>query len=139
MAELKTKPSTRSVTDFLKTVKDEQRRGDCLTILNLMRKATRSDPVMWGSNIVGFGHYHYVYASGREGDWFLSGFSPRKTNLTLYLMGGLAQHSALLEKLGPHKAGGGCLYIKSLQDIHLPTLRKLIQLSVRQLRSKAEG
>jgi len=139
MAELKTKPSTRSVTDFLKTVKDEQRRGDCLTILNLMRKATRSDPVMWGSNIVGFGHYHYVYASGREGDWFLSGFSPRKTNLTLYLMGGLAQHSALLEKLGKHKAGGGCLYIKSLQDIHQPTLQKLIQLSVRQLRSKAKG
>jgi hypothetical protein len=137
VAELKTKPGTRDVSDFLKTVKDEQRRKDCLTIVQMMRKSTGSEPVMWGSSIVGFGQYHYVYDSGREGDWFVAGFSPRKENLTVYLMGGLARNNGLLDRLGKFKAGKGCLYIRSLNDIHLPTLQKVIQVSVRKLKAKA--
>ena len=134
MAELKTKVSDLNVMEFLKTVKDDQRRQDCMTIAEIMRKVTGSEPKMWGSSIVGFGHYHYVYASGREGDWFVTGFSPRKQNLTLYVMGGFAQHTALLKKLGKCKTGGGCLYINKLEDIHGPTLRKLIAQSVKQAR-----
>jgi len=134
MAELKTKASDLSVMDFLKTVQEDERRQDCLTILELMKKATRSEPTMWGSSIVGFGHYHYVYDSGREGDWFVTGFSPRKQNLTLYVMGGFAQHTVLLKQLGKCKTGKGCLYINKLQDVHLPTLRKLIVQSVKQAR-----
>jgi hypothetical protein len=130
MAELKTKATDASVTKFLQTIKDKQRRQDCLTILGLMRKAAAAEPKMWGTNIVGFGDYHYVYASGREGDWFVTGFSPRKQNLTLYVMGGFAQHTELLNKLGKHKMGKGCLYINTLGDVHLPTLRNLIDLSV---------
>jgi hypothetical protein len=130
MAELKTKATDASVTKFLQTIKDKQRRQDCLTILGLMRKAAGAEPKMWGTNIVGFGDYHYVYASGREGDWFVTGFSPRKQNLTLYVMGGFAQHTELLNKLGKHKMGKGCLYINTLGDVHLPTLRNLIDLSV---------
>jgi uncharacterized protein YdhG (YjbR/CyaY superfamily) len=89
---------------------------------------------MWGSSIVGFGDYHYVYKSGREGDWFIIGFSPRKQNLTLYVMGGFPQHAELLTKLGKHKIGKGCLYINHLRDVHLPTLRKLIAESVKHAR-----
>ncbi len=130
MAELKTKATGASVTKFLHAINEEQRRQDCLTILGLMRKATGAEPKMWGPNIVGFGDYHYVYESGREGDWFVTGFSPRKQNLTLYVMGGFAQHTELLNKLGKHKMGKGCLYINTLGDVHLPTLRKLIDRSV---------
>ena len=137
MAELKTKASDRNVMDFLKTVQDGQRRQDCLTLLEMMKKATRSQPTMWGTSIVGFGHYHYVYESGREGDWFITGFSPRKQNLTLYVMGGFAQHTMLLKQLGKWKTGKGCLYINKLQDIHLPTLRKLIERSVKVAREMA--
>lgn len=136
VAELKTKPGTLNVADFLKTVKDEHRRKECRTILDMMRKATGAEPVMWGSSIVGFGHYHYVYDSGREGDWFITGFSPRKGSLTVYLMGGLTQNNGLLDRLGKCKAGKGCLYIHSLKDVHLPTLQKLIQSSVKYVRGK---
>ncbi|MBA3533248.1 MAG: DUF1801 domain-containing protein [Ardenticatenales bacterium] len=126
MAEIKTKPTDDSVMAFLDTVEGEHRRQEGLMILDLMREITGVEPKMWGSSIVGFGEYHYVYASGREGDWFLTGFSPRKQNLTLYAQGGFAHHGALLEKLGKHKMGKGCLYIKKLEDIDLPTLRTLI-------------
>ncbi len=88
---------------------------------------------MWGSSIVGFGNYHYKYESGREGDWFLTGFSPRKQNLTLYIMPGFAQYDELMKKLGKHKTGKSCLYIKSLEDINLPTLKQLIQQSVKHM------
>jgi hypothetical protein len=102
--------------------------------LDIMRKATGAEPKMWGSSIVGFGAYHYRYANGREGDWFLTGFSPRKQNLTLYIMGGFEQHAELLKSLGKHKTGKGCLYINRLDDIDLPTLRKLVKRSVQHMR-----
>lgn len=134
MAELKTKVTDASVVEFLNAIKEDRRRQDCFTILELMRKATGSEPKMWGSSIIGFGNYHYVYDSGREGDWFLTGFSPRKQNLTLYVMGGFAQYDTLLKKLGKYKTGKSCLYINKLQDVHLPALRKLIDQSVQHAR-----
>jgi hypothetical protein len=133
MAELKTKLNNRSVERFLNGVPDKQKREDCFTLLKLMQQVTRAEPKMWGSSIVGFGNYHYVYASGREGDWFVAGFSPRKQNLTLYLMGGFEQYGALLQKLGKHKTAKACLYINRLDDVHLPTLKKLIQHSVKHM------
>jgi hypothetical protein len=130
MAELKTKATDASVTKFLNGVKDKKRRQDCETILKMMRKATRAEPKMWGSSIVGFGDCHYVYASGREGDWFLTAFSPRKQNLVLYSIVYFERFEALLKQLGSYKLGKGCLYINRLEDVHLPTLRKLITQSV---------
>jgi hypothetical protein len=129
MAELKTKPTEQSVEQFLQGVPDEQRRRDCFTMLELMRQITGTDPKLWGSSIVGFGSYHYKYASGHEGDSFLTGFSPRKQNLTLYIMPGFDQYDALMQKLGKYTIGKSCLYIKRLTDIDLPTLRDLIQQS----------
>jgi hypothetical protein len=129
MAELKTKPTEQSVEQFLQGVPDEQRRQDCFTMLELMRQITGTDPKLWGSSIVGFGSYHYKYASGHEGDSFLTGFSPRKQNLTLYIMPGFDQYDALMQKLGKYTIGKSCLYIKRLTDIDLPTLRELIQQS----------
>ena len=134
MAELKTRKTDASVEKFIKGVKDEKRRKDCLTVLAMMKEITKANPKMWGTSIVGFGSYHYKYASGREGDWFAVGFSPRKQDLTLYLMSGVARHPDLLKKLGKHRTGVGCLYIKSLDDVHLPTLNRLIRESVRSVR-----
>lgn len=130
MAELKTRPTGASVEDFLNGIEDEQRRRDCFTVLELMRQATQAEPQMWGDSIVGFGSYHYRYTSGREGDWFLTGFSPRKQDLTLYIMSGFDEYDALLDGLGKHKTGKACLYIKRLEDVDLPTLQRLIQESV---------
>jgi len=130
MTELKTKPNDQSVEAFLEGVADEKRRQDCFTVLELMRQITDTEPRMWGDSIVGFGSYHYKYKSGREGDWFLTGFSPRKQNLTLYIMSGFDQHDVLLEKLGKFKTGKSCLYIKKVEDIDLPTLRELVRQSV---------
>src|SRR6185503_1364475 len=101
--ELKTKVNAASVVGFLNSVDDEQKREDCFEILSLMKQVTKEAPKMWGSSIVGFGSYHYKGASGREGDWLLTGFSPRKQNLTLYIMGGFDPHKELLKKLGKHK------------------------------------
>jgi hypothetical protein len=131
MAELKTKSTTASVSQFIDAIKDPDRRKDCRTVLGMMKKATGARPRMWGSSIVGFGKYRYRYASGREGDWFVIGFSPRKQNLTLYLMSGANSHGALLRKLGKHKLGMGCLYINRLTDVDLPTLRDLITRSAK--------
>src|SRR5215207_7908960 len=102
MAELKTIPTKLNVDKFLKGIKDEQKRADCYEVLELMKKATKAHPNMWGTSIVGFGNYHYVYESGREGDWFIAGFSPRKQNLTLYLMSGFNQFEELMKKLGKY-------------------------------------
>ena len=132
MAELKTKVSDASVEEFLNTLTEEQKRQDAFTLLGLMKEVTNADPKLWGSNIVGFGDYHYKYASGREGDWFVTGFSPRKQNLTLYVMGGFASQSALLDRLGKHKLGKGCLYINKLKDIDLITLQELLRQAVAQ-------
>ena len=127
MAELKTQRTGKSVTAFLGTIPDEQRREECFEIMKLMKQASKSEPKMWGPSIVGFGDYHYKSESGREGDWFIVGFSPRKQNLTLYIMGGLSHHGALLKKLGKHKTGGSCLYIKRLSDIDTAVLKSLVK------------
>lgn len=134
MAELKTKPTKVSVDKFLKSIDDDQRRDDCIAVAAMMQQITKSEPVMWGPSIIGFGRYHYKYDSGREGDWFLTGFSPRKQSLTLYIMAGFAQYDELMKNLGKHKSAKSCLYIDRLSDIHLPTLKKLIQQSVAHMR-----
>ena len=134
MAELKTKLNDASVTDFLNTVEDEERRKDCFEIVKIMKQASKAEPKMWGSSIVGFGSYHYKGKSGREGDWMLTGFSPRKQNLTLYMMGGFDTHAALLEKLGKFTTGVGCLYIKTLADIDKEVLKELVQASVERMK-----
>lgn len=130
MAELKTKKTEESVEKFLDEIQDEKRREDCYTVLKLMKKVTKAEPKMWGANIVGFGTYQYKYESGRELDWFIAGFSPRKQNLTLYIMSGFPRHAELLAKLGKHKTGKSCLYINKLEDINQGVLKELIEKSV---------
>jgi hypothetical protein len=125
MAENKTKPTKGSVTAFLNKIQDKQVRDDCFAILEMMQKASNSEPVMWGSAIIGFGTYHYVYESGREGDMVVIGFSPRKQNISIYLMGGLNNIEDELSKLGKYKTGKGCLYIKSLSDVNVEVLKKV--------------
>jgi hypothetical protein len=130
LAELKTKPNLADVEEFLAAVEDEKKRQDSFTILNLMKEVTGKEPQMWGSSIIGFGRYHYKYASGREGEWFLTGFAPRKQNLTLYIMSGFGRYEALLGGLGKFKTGKSCLYVKKIEDIDLPTLKKLVKESI---------
>jgi hypothetical protein len=136
VAELKTKKNAASVEDFLGKISPEKKRKDAIAICELMRKATKAEPKMWGTSIVGFGEYHYKYESGHEGDMCIVGFSPRKANLTLYIMPGLAGFEALLSKLGKHKTGKGCLYINSLEDVDVPTLSKLIQHAFKEMKKK---
>jgi hypothetical protein len=137
MAEPKTKPTEQSVESFLDKVPDEQVRDDCFSLIKLMKSVTGFSPEMWGPAIVGFGKYHYKYESGHEGDSCLAGFSPRKQNITLYIMPGFSNESAgLLKKLGKHKAGKGCLYIKKLEDIDTGVLEKLVKQSVNYLKKK---
>ena len=134
MAELKTKKNAASVDEFLNHVADEQRRKDCFSLVEIMKAATKAEPAMWGTSIVGFGRRQYKYDSGRELAWFLVGFSPRKQDLTLYIMGGLESYPSLMKKLGKHKTGKSCLYIKRLEDVDLPTLKELIKKSIVDLR-----
>lgn len=131
MAEIKTQVTRASVDKFLQQIRDERQREDCYAIRKMMKKVTKADPKMWGTSIIGFGDYHYLYESGREGDWFLTGFSPRAQNLTLYMMGGF--DGELLKKLGKYKTGKGCLYIKKLEDIDQKVLSELISKSIRNL------
>mgnify|MGYP001244575010 CR=1 FL=1 len=133
MAELKTKPTDQSVEEFLNNIPDEKRRQECRTVAQLMQAATGAEPKMWGSSIVGFGSYHYRYASGRKGDWFLTGFSPRKQNLTLYIMPGFEHYDELMQKLGKYKTGKSCLYVKKLADIDLKMLETLINESIEHM------
>ena len=133
MAEAKTKPTTASVPKFLSALEDEQVRADCRAIAEIMEAATKAKPVMWGENIVGFGACRFVYAGGREADWPVIAFSPRKQNISLYVMGDFAQREELLASLGKHSSGKACLYIKRLSDIHLPTLKKLVRESVKHM------
>lgn len=137
MAELKTKPTQASVKEFLDQIPDEERREDCIAVAKMMEEVTGEKPKMWGPSIVGFGTYHYKYNSGREGDWMVTGFSPRKKDLTLYLMMGFEKYPELMKQLGKHSTGKSCLYIKRLSDIHKPTLKKLIKESVKQLKNYA--
>jgi len=138
LPELKTKASKDSVREFLHCITDARLRADCAAISKLMRQATKARAKMWGSSIVGFGNYHYTYASGRQGDWFLTGFSPRKQSLTLYIMPGFKRYAGLLATLGKFKTAKSCLYIKNLEQIDLPTLSKLINQSVKDM-VKAHG
>jgi hypothetical protein len=135
MAELKTKATTASVSDFLAKIGDEERRQDCLAVARIMENATGDKPRMWGTSIVGFGEMRYKYASGRELDWFLTGFSPRKGDLTLYITPGFAHYADLMKSLGRHKTGKSCLYLKRLADVDLTVLRTLIEDSVKYMRS----
>jgi hypothetical protein len=130
MAEPKTRPTKASVAGFLAAVADEQRRKDCRAVEKMMRKATGARPVMWGTSIVGFGAYTYTDARGKSNDWPIVGFSPRKTDLTLYLMPGFAGREALLAKLGKHRTGVACLYLKRLADVDTAVLEELIAQSV---------
>jgi hypothetical protein len=138
MAELKTKQTTESVEKFLNNLADDQRRKDCFRLLEIMKAATKAEPAMWGTSIVGFGRYQYAYKSGRALEWFLTGFSPRKQDLTLYIMPGLERYPSLMKKLGKHKTGKSCLYIKKLEDVDLPTLKQLIKQSLADLTATKE-
>ena len=137
MEKLKTQKTKVSVSAFLKRIADAERRKDCQTLVRIMKKIVGVAPKMWGSSIVGFGHYHYKYASGRENDWFLAGFSPRKKDLTIYLMSGIDRHDALLPRLGKYTTGKSCLYIKRLADIDMAVLEELLAESMRHM--KANG
>lgn len=135
MAELKTKANKASVKDFLNKVESVEKRKDTFTLLSLFEKITGEKPVMWGSSIVGFGKYHYKSErSKQEGDWPITGFSPRKQNLTLYIMSGFKKNQDLLKKLGKHKTSVGCLYLNKLSDVDLGVLEKIIKDSVKQMR-----
>ena len=136
MADAKTKATTISVSKFLNAIADDARRKDAKTVLKIMRGTTGEKPKMWGTAIVGFGNYHYKYASGREGDWCLTGFSPRKQALSIYIMSGFKGQDALMKKLGKHKIGKSCLYVKKLDDIDLKILEKLVSQSVAYMRKK---
>ena len=133
MAELKTKPTDASVEAFLNSVEPEKKRQDSFAILQLMREVTGEEPQMWGSSIIGFGSYHYKYASGREADWMLVGFAPRKQALTLYIMSGFEGYDELMANLGKHKTGKSCLYINKLDDVDQDTLRELVRQSVEHM------
>lgn len=134
MAENKTKPNKTSVTAFVNGVEDEQRRRDVKKVAAMMREATGSRARMWGANIVGYGQYHYKYDSGREGDFMITGFSPRKQALTLYVIPGFKHFETLMGKLGKYKTGKSCLYITKLSDVDEKVLKRLIVASVRYMR-----
>ena len=129
MSQNKTRPTTTSVTSFLDSVEDEIQRRDSYALIGIMKGITGEEPVMWGPSIIGFGSYHYKYDSGREGDMMLTGFSPRKQSLSLYIMAGFTNYEALLQKLGKHKTGKSCLYIKRLSEINTDVLSELIKAS----------
>jgi hypothetical protein len=136
MAELKTKETKASVTEFLNGVKDRQKRADVKAIAKMMRDATGKRARMWGSSIVGYDHYDYQYASGRSGTFMMTGFSPRAQNIAVYIMPGFSQYGALLKKLGKHSTGKSCLYIKRLSDVNEKVLAQLIERSVKDMRRK---
>lgn len=133
MAELKTKKTSASVDLFLQSIPNEKKRQDAYRILSLMQEVTGEEPAMWGSSMIGFGKYHYKYASGRAGEWFLTGFSPRKQNLTLYIMAGFDGYDQLLRNLGKFKTGKSCLYINKLEDVDLSILKELVRQSAEHM------
>ena len=131
LAEIKTKPTAANVEDFINNVKDEQKRKDSFVLLEMMKKATGEDPILWSSSVIGFGNKRYKSpTTGREVDWLLIGFSPRKANLSLYLMVNIKEQAAALKKLGKHKTGVGCLYINKLEEIDLIVLKEMIDVSL---------
>ncbi|MGD1907992.1 MAG: DUF1801 domain-containing protein [Leptolyngbyaceae cyanobacterium] len=130
MADLKTQPNDANMDQFIQAVADDRRRADCLTLLPIMERITQKVPQMWGDSIIGFGRYHYKYRSGREGNWFVTGFSPRKREMTVYIMPGFENYGDLLAQLGQHRLGKSCLYIKRLADIDLGVLETLVSRSI---------
>lgn len=135
MAELKTKVNDANVEAFLNAVPDEKKRADALRLMQIMREVTGEEPRMWGNSMVGYGSYHYKYASGQEGDWPLTAFSPRKANLTLYITPGFERYGELLGGLGKFTTGKSCLYVKRLSDVDEATLRELVRQSVEVMRA----
>lgn len=136
MSQNKTQPTGQSAEAFLNTVDNDQRRQDAFEVLHMMQEITGKEPVMWGDSIIGFDQYHYKYDSGREGDFLIVGFSPRKTALTLYLSSGFARYDELMSKLGKYKTGKSCLYVKKLEDVNRDVLAELIRQSVQTMRNK---
>lgn len=136
MSELKTQKNDASIVAFLNSIENEKRKKDAFTLLELMKKISQSEPNMWGTSIIGFGNYHYKYASGKEGDWFLTGFSPRKQSLSLYIMSDYGRYEEILSRLGKHKTSKGCLYINKLEDVNMDVLHELIESSVQHMQSK---
>lgn len=140
MAELKTKPTSQNPRDFLNTVEPVEKRKDSLVLLDVFHKATGEKAIMWGTSIVGFGMFHYKSErSAQEGDWPLSAFSPRKQNLTLYILSSLSNKEQWLKKLGKHKASGGCLHINRLSDVDMTVLTEMIQQSFLSMKKKYDG
>lgn len=135
MTNLKTTPNAASVAEFIAGVAAE-RQADCRTIVRMMSAASGAEPRMWGQSIVGFGSYHYTYESGREGDWMLIGFSPRKRDLTLYIMSGFSRYEELMTKLGKYRTGKSCLYVKQLADVDTEVLQELMNESVLAMRAR---
>jgi len=133
----KTAPTKASVKNFLASIENETQRKDALAVAGMMEQITKTKPQMWGPTVVGYGKYRYRYESGREGDWFLTGFSPRKAALTLYIMGGFADEADLMAKLGKHKTGKSCLYIKKLEDVDTKVLKQLIRKSVQSVKKRS--
>ncbi len=136
MSDLKTRPNDASVDAYLASVENPRRREDARRVLSLMQQVTGEPPTMWGASIVGFGSYHYTYASGREGDWPIVGFAPRKQNLVLYIMPGFARYDTLLARLGKHRTGKSCLYVNKLADIDLAVLEELVRESVADMKRR---
>ena len=132
LVEIKTKPTAASVADFINNIKDEQKRKDSFVLLEMMKKASGEEPVLWSSSLIGFGNKRYKSPNtGREVDWLLIGFSPRKANLSLYLMVNIKEQAAALKKLGKHKTGVGCLYINKLEDIDIKVLKGMIDAALK--------
>ncbi len=129
-AELKTRPTASPVAEFIESVENERRREDAHTVAAMMERVTGEKPKLWGTSIVGFGEAHYKYESGREGDWFKVGFSPRKANLVLYIMPGFRDYGPLMQRLGKHKTGKSCLYINKLDDVDMDVLEELVAKSI---------
>ena len=138
MSQNKTQPTARDPADFLAAVEPDDKRADAIRLDALFREATGFEPVMWGPSIVGYGRYHYVYGSGREGDFLATGFSPRAREFSLYIMPGYADFGAILERLGKHRTGKSCLYVKRLSDIDLGVLRELVRAGLDDLARRWE-
>ncbi len=136
MSQNKTVPNKLNVQDYLNAIENPKRKEDCCAIHDLMKTITGKEPRMWGSSMVGFGSYHYKYESGREGDMFVTGFSNRKQAITLYIMGGFKRHEELLSKVGPHKTGKSCFYIKQLSNMDIDVLSILISESIKAVEKK---
>lgn len=137
MSENKTKLTKVNVNDFVNQIEDPVQKEDTLKIIHVMQEITGEEPKLWGDSIIGFGEYRYKYASGREGDWFLTGVSPRKNNTSLYLSYGYENHTDLMDKLGKYKTGKACLYIKKLEDVNEAILKELISRSAEEVKKRS--